>query len=267
MIQKAEINGAELTYEMIGQGPPILMLHGFGLDRRMWKPQLDALSNKYTVVVCDMPGFGLSQDPVSVNSLTSADMLSLVSHLGFFRTHVCGLSYGGAVALEMALQAPETIASLTLVSAVLGGHHRSQSCIDDLLRSQAQAKHGDLRGAQQTWIENPLFQQISQQPSSKAAIVEMVETYRGWHWLHGAKCLNMKAINHLDQIKVPTLAMVGQLDLIDFHQMAECLADGIDQVELMRFDSNGHMINMEAPETFNNALLGFLENHPLYEVD
>ena len=258
---EAQINGARLTYEMVGQGPPLLLLHGFGVDRRMWQPQVTALSSQYTLVLCDMPGFGASEDPTETKTYTSSDMVSLIAHLGFNQVHLCGLSYGGAVALDMAIEHPELIATLTLASSGIGGYKFSQEYIAQLKVSEDLARAGELKAAQKNWLSSPLFKHISKDPSWRAALTEMVEGYCGWHWTHFCKRLNVRTIKHLEDIKVPALVVIGALDEPDFLAMGDCLAERIPAARFVTIREAGHMLNLEQAEAFNQILLGFLSHH------
>ena len=266
-MDEAEVNGVRVTYEIRGQGPPLLLLHGFGVDRRMWQPQVTALGASYTLILCDMPGFGASEDPPETKTYTSSDMVALVGHLGFNQVHLCGLSYGGAVALEMAIEHPALIATLTLASSGIGGYEFSKEYIAQLKVSEDRARAGELKAAQKNWLGSPLFKYVSNNPHWRAALTEMVEDYRGWHWRHGFKRLNLQSIKHLEDVECPTLVVVGALDEPDFRAIAECLVERIPNVALMAIQETGHMLNFEQAEAFNGRLLEFLGHHPLIEVD
>ena len=101
---EVEVAGLRIAYEQAGEGPPLVLLHGYvGDARSTWGPQLDGLSDAFTVVAWDGPGAGRSDDPPDVFALSDfADCLAgFVAALGLERPHVAGLSFGGGLALEL----------------------------------------------------------------------------------------------------------------------------------------------------------------------
>jgi len=100
-VDVVEVGGLRVAFERRGTGPPLVLLHGILQDGRAWRPQLDALSDEWTVVAWDAPGCGRSSDPPDTFRLPEyADILAaVVVTLGLERPHVLGLSLGGALAL------------------------------------------------------------------------------------------------------------------------------------------------------------------------
>jgi pimeloyl-ACP methyl ester carboxylesterase len=99
---QVEVDGLSIAYEQAGGGPPLVLLHGYlGDSRGTWGPQLDELSDEFTVVAWDAPGVGRSTDPPPEFRLPDyADCLgAFVDVLGLERPHVGGLSFGGGLAL------------------------------------------------------------------------------------------------------------------------------------------------------------------------
>ncbi len=118
-----EVEGLRIAYERVGQGPPLVLLHGYvGDGRSTWRRQIDELSDELTVVAWDAPGMGRSSDPPESFRLPDyADCLAgFVDALGLGRTHVAGLSFGGGLALELYRRNPTTPASLVLAGAYAG---------------------------------------------------------------------------------------------------------------------------------------------------
>src|SRR6185312_402648 len=114
--------GARLVYEEAGDGPAVVLIHGFGLDMRMWDPQIGPLAARFRVVRYDCRGFGSSGpfDP-GVPYSHADDLLALLDHLGIARAALIGLSFGGRVVMQTALAAPERVAGLALLDAVVDG--------------------------------------------------------------------------------------------------------------------------------------------------
>ena len=130
--------GAGLAYEVTGDGPAVVLVHGFGLDMRMWEPQVEPLAARYRVVRYDCRGFGASGpfDP-AVPYTHAADLVALLDHLAIGQAVLAGLSFGGRVALQTALAAPARVAGLVLLDAVLDGvawDSESADALDELAR-------------------------------------------------------------------------------------------------------------------------------------
>jgi pimeloyl-ACP methyl ester carboxylesterase len=121
-LDTVDAGGHRITYERKGEGPPLVLLHGYVGDRGMWRPQIDGLSDEFTVVAWDAPGFGGSSDPPETFRLSDfADCLAaFIDALGLERPHVAGLSFGGGLALELYRRHPSLPRTLVLASAYAG---------------------------------------------------------------------------------------------------------------------------------------------------
>jgi len=117
-----EVSGMRIAYQRAGQGPPLVLIHGAYEDSRIWRPQLDGLSNEFTVIAWDAPGCGQSDDPPP--DFSAEDLGNVIA--GFLRAvaprkpHVLGLSWGSGAALELYRGHPNMAASLVLASAYAG---------------------------------------------------------------------------------------------------------------------------------------------------
>lgn len=109
----AEVNGLSVAYERAGSGPVLVLLHGFLFDSRAWRPQLESLSDNFTVIAWDAPGAGQSSDPPETFEIGDwADCVAgLLDTVGVQRAHVLGLSWGGH-------RRPGVLSATTLASAV-----------------------------------------------------------------------------------------------------------------------------------------------------
>src|SRR5437660_259439 len=121
-MDQIEVAGLRVGYRRAGGGPPLVLLHGMLSDGREWRRQLDELSDEFTVVAWDAPGCGRSSYPPETFRMPQyADCLAaFIEALGMGRPHVLGLSFGGALALELYRRHPAIPRSLVLVSAYAG---------------------------------------------------------------------------------------------------------------------------------------------------
>ena len=176
--------GARLVYEVAGTGPAVVLVHGFGLDRRMWDPQAEHLAARFRVVRYDCRGFGASGpfDP-AVPYTHAGDLVALLDHLALGRAVLVGLSFGGRVVLETALAGPDRVRGLVLLDAVLGGvpwDRESEAGMDEVAR---QVRAGGVPGGRAAWLAHPLFAAARQRPDLASSLADMVAGYPGQHWL------------------------------------------------------------------------------------
>src|SRR6266508_1882634 len=122
-MEMIEVDGLRIAYERAGDGPPLVLLHGYvGDGPTTWRRQIEGLSDEFTVVAWDAPGAGRSSDPPESFGMAGyADCLAgFVERLGLGKPHVAGLSFGGALALELYRRHPTIPMTLILASAYAG---------------------------------------------------------------------------------------------------------------------------------------------------
>jgi 3-oxoadipate enol-lactonase len=283
----AEVNGARLFYDVTegpyddpSEGPsgnrgratsrvPVVFVHGFTLDTRMWDAQVAPFGERYPVVRYDARGFGRSSLPdEQVEYAHEDDLRALLDHLGIAKAHVVGLSMGGGIVTNFALAYPERTVSLVLVDAGLDGHTSRQRSTPAAPmpetptppRTGDVAKAKSVAAAREVWLQSPLFAPANQQPEVAVQLRAIVEDYSGWHWLHKPKqrVWDPTPAARLGEIKIPTLVILGDRDTPRSIEMSEALAAGISGARLVVLRGIGHMANMEAPAEFNEIVLKFL---------
>lgn len=256
----AEVNGTRLYYEVEGSGQPLVFIHGFTLDTRMWDHQFDEFAKHYRVIRYDARGFGRSGAIAGAFS-TADDLRALLAQLGVKQAHVVGLSMGGRYAVDFALRYPETVSSLVLVDSGLGGQP-VPGVAKPLGLSIEAAKKGDMAEAKRLWLAHPLFVPASEQPKVAAELKRMVDDYSGWHFTQGLGAqeqpMQPPAAQRLGEIKAPTLVVVGARDLPDLLAIADKFAKEIPGARMVVIQNVGHMSNMEAPAEFNRVVLDYL---------
>lgn len=254
----APIEDGQLYYEVAGEGPALILVHGFSLDTRMWDDQWAAFTAQHRVIRYDARGFGRSSVPGGSYTPVE-DQAALLDHLGVDRAHILGLSRGGGIAIDFALAYPERSLSLIAVDAILHGH-AWHTFGQDLARVWALGKEAPLDVVKETWLSLPLLAPAMERPDLAARLRAMVADYSGWHWLNRdqGRAVRPYAAERLAEIHAPTLILNGEHDLPDFHAVAERLAQGIPDAQRVILRGVGHMSNMEDPQAFNRIVLGFL---------
>jgi 3-oxoadipate enol-lactonase len=257
--------GGRLAYQVRGAGPAVVLVHGFGLDLRMWDPQLRALAGRFRAVRYDCRGFGASGpfDP-AVPYTHAEDLLALLDHLGIEDAALVGLSFGGRVVLQAALAAPARVRALALLGAVLDGipwDDASSQGMDEVAR---QVQAGGVPAGRAAWLAHPLFAAARERPELAGQLAAMVAGYPGQHWLgpDPHRPADPRPIDVLEQVAGPVLVAVGQHDVPGFREMSAVLARRIPGARYRVVPDAGHVINLEQPAVVNELLTEFLQAQP-----
>jgi pimeloyl-ACP methyl ester carboxylesterase len=227
---------------------------------RMWDPQVGPLADRFRVVRYDCRGFGASGpfDP-AVPYTHAGDLVALLDYLDIGEAVLAGLSFGGRVALQAALAAPDRVRGLALLDAVLDGvpwDPESARALDEVTRRVQAA--GVLAG-REAWLAHPLFAAARERPDLAAALAAMVAGYPGQHWLgQDPHRETRRPLDLLEAVAGPALVAVGERDVPGFREMSAVLARRIPGAAYHVVADAGHMINMEQSAAVNDLLIGFL---------
>jgi len=255
----AQVNGQKLYYEDTGgTGPAVIFSHGLFMDHEMFAPQVAALRRRYRCITWDERGHGLSTSdrlaPFSYYD-SAADLAALLKHLGIGQAVLAGMSQGGFLSLRCALTHPEVVRALVLIDTQAG-------------QEDPEAMQGYLVLTDE-WAASGLKQ-------STADIVESIilgEAWPGaaawrekWARFDGVNvkgCMRTLASRdditaRLGEIKVPALVIHGDKDAAIQLGLAEKLAAGLADAELVVIPGAGHAANLTHPEAVNPAIERFL---------
>jgi len=258
------LKDGELFFQSAGVGDPVVFLHGFGFDNRIWTPQLEFFRSAFRVITYDLRGFGRSSLPPDDGYAHEDDLHALLSGLEAAPAHVVGLSMGGRMALRFAAAYPQSVRSLVLADSALDGQTWSGDWQMRWMRMSAAAKAGDIPKARSRWLDHPLFDPARAEPSSAALLEQMVDDYSGWHWHNNdtARVPDPPLAERLGEIRVPSLVITGAKDIPDFQSVGNLLSEGLPAVSRAIIATAGHMVNLEAPQKFNAALEAFWRRLP-----
>ena len=250
-----EVPGAELYYEVEGEGVPVVLVHGHALDARMWDDQVPALADVARVVRYDARGFGRSTRDAETSYSHADDLWRLLDGLGIDRAVLVGMSMGGRTVVEATLAAPERVLALVLLDALLDGvpwdpeSERGMRAIREPLRA------GDLPAAKAAWLDHGFFASARRNPELTRRLAEMLDDYSGVNWTSpDPHAPHPDSIALLGSIAAPTTVVVAELDVPCFHRMSDALATRIPGARKGTVPGAGHMVNMEAPEAVNEVL-------------
>lgn len=258
-----EVDGISVAYELNGEGPPLVLLHGGFSDSRAWRRQLEGLSDEFTVVAWDTPGCGKSSDPPESFRLPDyADCLAgFIERLGLERPHVLGLSFGGGLALELYRRHPALPRTLILASAYAGW---AGSLPPAEVNSRLERALRDAELPPDQWVESYLptfFTGAVAQEAVDETVAMMLDTRPAGMVTMLRAFAEADLRDVLPRISVPTLLLYGDADVRSPLAVAEDLHRGIPASQLVVMPGVGHVSNVEAPETFDDEVRNFLRSN------
>jgi pimeloyl-ACP methyl ester carboxylesterase len=255
-----DIADGRLFYRREGRGEALLLVHGFGLDHRVWAPQWPALTAAFDVISVDLRGFGRASAPGTAPYAHHEDLRALLDALGVERAHLVGHSLGGGIAASLAVAHPQRTGRLVLSAPLLRGYTQLGALMA-LLKSVWQiAASAGLDAARTAWLGAELFAPSLATPGGAALLPAIMADYSGWHWQNRdpETGLEPPLAQRLHELLAPTLVLVGTRDLPDFVHMGEALAAQAPNARLELLPDLGHGPSVENPELFNALTLNFL---------
>jgi pimeloyl-ACP methyl ester carboxylesterase len=258
-----EADGVAIAYERVGEGAPLVFVHGAAEDGRAWQPQLAALGDEFTVVAWDEPGAGRSSDvPANFVLADYASCLAaLIDTLALGPAHVAGLSWGGTLALALYDRHPELMATLILVDSYAGW---KGSLPMEEVRARVEGVRQILAAPADEF--DPTFPGLfaGDPPDELAPLLEQIaadvrpQSLR----VQASVLAETDLCDVLPRIVVPTLLIWGELDVRSPLSVAQDFERAIPDAELVVIPNAGHLSNLEQPELFNKAVREFCRAHP-----
>ena len=263
VVALARVNGADLWYELKGSGPPLVLLHAGGTDARMWDEQYPRLAERFSVLRFDARGHGRSSLPAGSSSFVD-DLIGLMDAVGLEAATLVGLSTGARVAVETALAHPGRVSALVLASPVVRDQPRSAEVIRFAADEDALFERGDIEAAielgQRFWVAGPHRQLEDIDLSVRERLSEMGRQAFANYLAADPKPGPEREPPDLQlaRITVPTLVVVGQLDIEEILATAARLETEIPTARLLTVADVGHMISLERPSDFTEMVMDFL---------
>jgi pimeloyl-ACP methyl ester carboxylesterase len=239
-----------IHYEVHGQGPTILLTHGYSATGRMWDGQVEALRDRYRVIVWDMRGHGASDYPEQLDAYTERatvdDTAALLHEVGAASAVIGGLSLGGYMSLAFNLRYPAMVQALMLFDTGLGFRKdEAREAWNARARERAAALEQRGLAALGTSDEVRMSQHRSASGLALAARGMLTQA-------------DDRIIGSLEHITVPTLVLVGADDT-NFLAATDYMARKIPGAQKVVIPNAGHAANLHQPAAFNRAVLSFLD--------
>lgn len=260
------VDGARIYYEVEGEGHPLLLIHGGLGSLRMWDRNVPAFARRYRVVRYDTRGFGRT-DTDDVEFRNVDDALAILDHVGAESAYVIGQSRGGGIALDLALERPERVDAFVSVAGGISGWEpelpqgTERPPLDEMERLWNENRWDDMAELEtRVWVDGWGQPATRVDPEIRRTVHDWIlSTYREEKIEGKPQRIHPPAAERLDQVGVPTLVMVGDVDSANEVEAGRHLAKSIPGARLVEFDGVAHMIHLEEPERFDRLVLDFLD--------
>lgn len=262
---------ARLYAEVCGRGTPLVMVHGWALDHRVFRPQVEALSQHFRVIVFDRRGFGQSQGEPDMR-LELDDIDAILDALAAEPVHLLGMSQGGRVALRYAATRPRRLRSLILQGAAVDGQAVSGPEEERIPITEyvALAQQGDMDEVRRRWMRHPMMA-VGEGGSAIAELLgSMLADYRGEDLIHyrpEAYTFPVDVLAVVAEACLPTLLLTGAKETAARRELARRLATSIPRAREVVLADSGHLSNLTEPAAYNRAVIEFCHRADAGRVD
>jgi pimeloyl-ACP methyl ester carboxylesterase len=256
---RISVGDIELYYETVGEGDPILFIHGLGSSSRDWELQTGYFAQQYQVVTVDIRGHGRSDKPSGRYSvpLFARDVTALIQALGVTPVHVVGISMGGMIGLQLAVDAPDLVKSLVVVNA--GPDLRVRTLRDRLQVFQRFAivwllgmrKMGEVLGGR-------LFPKPGQEEIRRLFAERWAENDPRAYRAAMRSLVGWSVNDRLGEVACPTLFVAADQDYAPVAVKAAAAAR-MQRAAVVVIEDSRHATPVDQPEAFNQAVCQFLE--------
>jgi pimeloyl-ACP methyl ester carboxylesterase len=252
-------------FDDLGDGEPVVFVHGHPFDRSMWRPQLETFSDRHRVVAADLRGYGQSSIVPGTTTLGTFadDIAALLDHLAIDRAVLCGLSMGGQIVMEFVGHFPHRVRGLVLADTSAAAETAEGMAIRYELADRL------LRDGREAYADEMLPKMVA--PANivaMPAVAKHVSTMmRDTSPVGAAAALRGRAERPdyrdlLSSLPTPTLVVVGAEDEFTPVDVARAMHDRMPDATLAIIPGAGHLPNLERTEEFDSVLRGFLDGLP-----
>ena len=259
-----EAPGAKLYYEAQGEGSPVVLIHAGVAHLRMWDEQVEAWQDRHKVIRYDTRGWGrtLVEDVPFSNR---DDLRAVMDHFGIPKAHVLGLSRGGMIALDTAVETPDRFLSLTWVAGGLRGFDVEDPRLVDIWPEMEKVEEAKdwprlVEMETQMWTDGPGQPADRVDPDVRRRMVEWnTENYQAEQPANQPTQPDVPAAEILDRLTMPTLFIWGTLDELGVLKAGEKLVAEVAGARSQVYEGVAHMVNLELPAQFNALVGDFLD--------
>lgn len=255
-----ELSGAHIRCEDQGAGPCTVLVHGLGGDIYSWDRLWPLLSEDRRLLRYDLRDFGLSTAKSDASFTHVGDLAELLDTRSVDCCDLIGVSMGGSIALGFALDHPDKVRTLALISPQIAGWEWSEAWRERWQSLTVAAREGRMDEAKRLWWQHPMFDS-TRATAAAEDLRQEIDRFAGRQWICDNHALVLPDIERLHELRSPTLLLTGERDLEDFRLMADIIEASSDSVQRMDVSGRGHLLHVEAPELCAQHIAAFLHVH------
>ena len=256
------VNEINLYHESTGRGDPLLLLHGLGSSGRDWALQVPEFAAHYQVITLDTRGHGRSDKPAGPYSvpLFASDVAAFLRRLAPGRVHLLGLSMGGMIALQLALDAPELVRSLIIANSAAELRPRTPAERFAIWQRFLLMRLAGMRQMGQ-YLARRFFPRPEQAEIRRIFIERWAENDKPAYLATMRALLGWSVADRLPAISQPVLILSAEYDYIPRY-LTDRLCAALPQAQFQRIPDSRHGSPVDQPALFNRAVLDFLAQLP-----
>ncbi len=258
----AESSGAKIYFQMRGQGDPLVLIMGFGAEGKVWEKHVAKYEKYFNCILIDNRGVGLSDQPIGpyTTEMMADDTIAVMDYLGIEKARVAGISMGGAITQQLALNHANRVRSMALISTWPRFNNYAKTVYESLKKLRVTSRASDFMELLQLWIFAPPFYENGMNDlrlgQEGAASNLNPQTQEGFEGQLDA-CIHHDTVSRLSEINIPTLITVGNMDIFTPPEFSKMLHKGIKNSSYISFPRGGHVHHWEDLEKFNKVTTEF----------
>jgi 3-oxoadipate enol-lactonase len=261
----AKINNININYKVTGQGEPLVMIMGIATEQSGWNSQVSFFKKYYRVITFDNRGCGKSDKPRGpyTMKMLGEDTIGLMDYLSIPQAHIMGISMGGMIAQEIAINYPGRVKKLILANTYAGQDQQSNGPTPEMVEAAESSSRKVGRVLVNLAYNKFVFRSLailhtrvrskftndSDRAAGKAGFVGQLTA-----------CFHHNTLEKLSLIKAPTLVVTGTQDRVIMPTSSETISRLISRSKLVKIEKGSHVINLEYKTLFNREVFAFLKD-------
>ncbi|MGE0338939.1 MAG: alpha/beta fold hydrolase [Xanthobacteraceae bacterium] len=265
----ARSGDADIHYEIVGQGEPLLLVAGLGGAASYWNPNLEAFAKHYSVLLHDHRGTGKSShsEVAQTVELMTDDLLRVMDAAGIGCAHFVGHSTGGAIGQVLAARAPERVASLVLYATWAELDPQMAMCLElrrRVLRSMGEAEY---HRTTPVFLYPPYYVRANW-PALEQEIAAAIENTSPATIMDSriSGIMQFDGMQYLDGISCPAMVLVAEDDILTPPYLSDQIVERLSSPVIVKLPRGGHAVSRTEPAGFNEVVLKFLGQHRMQGV-
>lgn len=258
--------GTKIHYQIRGDGEPLILIMGFGADGDVWEKHTMVFEKHFQCIILDNRGVGKSDQPIGPYStaMMADDVIAVMDQEGIEKARIAGISMGGAITQQLAINYPSRVRAIALISTWPKFNNYARSMYENLKKLRVTSEPGAFMELLQLWIFAPPYYETDLEDlkagQKGASENENPQSREGFEGQLEA-CMAHNAVGRLNEIKVPTLITVGDMDVMTPPAFSKILHEGIQGSKYVNFPTGGHVHHWEELERFNKVTTDFFLNN------